>query len=504
MDLFQERLQNALQIDFNESQRSDWITQTAACVFEAVSGNSIELLDQTDWRYAASLNAAERLLSKINHLKHQSLDASTQNKKFTTIVNSAPSSFFYAPETVKRLYDPRVDNHDPLIAKGVNCHCQLLERASGHAAQRYASSIQRAGLDIDTVRGDLYSAALEEIVKCLSDHCARIWQVGKKGAVIIPTERMRGWKQSMVTHCALDAHAQRLALLHSDRVLSIWMIESQELLLKISLSSFCFHRAADDWRAPFFSNEKDKIAIQTAEDSVVVIACDNSNNPVLLHKDDKIRFQQMFGDVLPASENFKQAKKLTATSRNGAEILLNIYRKNVYHSVTSQDGNTIVTTSEIERFMPPWMCDIGFENAVFYILRRRLIDRIRKHIHIETGRSEEIDSNQNEINPIQALGVYHTGKDLDEMSSEELVSHSGRQTDEWRDEHDLERILAVLKSITITYKDQEIRCDQLARLKAEGKTNAEIGEILKAPRGTVDYLWGQCRKQITLIFGDEI
>ena len=504
MDLFQERLQYALQTDFNKSQRSDWITQTAVCVFEAVAGNTFERLAPPDWRYAASISAAERLLSKINHLKRQSLDDSSQNKKFNAIVNSAPSSFFYAPETVKRLYDPRVDNHDPLIIKGVNCHCQLLERATGHAAQRYASSIQRAGLDIDTVRSDLYSAALEEIVKCLSDHCARVWQVGSDKPIIIPTEGMRGWKQSIVTRAALDAGSQRLALLHSDRTLSTWEIGSQELLLKISLSPYCSQRAADEWRAPFFSIEKDKIAVQTAEDSVVLITCDGTHKPVVLHKDDKVRFQQLFGDVLPASENFKQTQNLTVTSRNGAKLPLNDYRKNVYHSMMSQDGAVIVTTSEIERFMPTWMCDIGFENAVFYILRRRLIDRIRKHIHIEATHTEETDANATAMNPTQALGVYHTGKDLDDMSSEELVSHSGRQTDEWRDEHDLERILAVLKTITITYKDKEIRCDQLARLKAEGKTNAEIGEILKAPRGTVDYLWGQCRKQITLIFGDEI
>lgn len=502
MDPLQQCLQNALQSQFDESQQSNWLKQTAACAYTSATGYSIDDIDETDWRYAASISAAHRLLSKINHLKRQSLDPSTQKKKFDSIVTSAGSSFFYAPETVERLYDPRIDNHDPLILKGVNCHCQLLERASGHAAQRYASSIQRAGLDAETVRGDLYSAALEEIVKCLSDHSARVWKAGANGPVIFPPEGTRGWKQSMVTHAAIDSDAKNLALLHSDRMLSIWSIETQELIAKHSLSSYCAKQHTDEWRAPFFSTTGENIAVQVTEDRVVIISLDGSHQPVVLEKKEKNRFQQLFGDVLPPACNLKPFKSTNIQTRRGGSLSMKDYHERVYHCVSSQSGDLVTTASEIERFMPSWMCDIGFENAVFYILKRRLIDRIRKHIHIEAPSIEEVSNG--EFTPSQAIGVYHTGKNLDDMSSEELVSHSARQTDDWRDAHDLERILAVLKTITITYKDKEIRCDKLARLKAEGKTNAEIGEILQAPRGTVDYLWNQCRKQIALIFGDEI
>ena len=63
----------------------------------------------------------------------------------------------------------------------------------------------------------------------------------------------------------------------------------------------------------------------------------------------------------------------------------------------------------------------------------------------------------------------------------------------WKDQHDLERIYRVLHRYVVTYKDRQIPCDKLARLKAEGKTNEEIGLILKIPRGSVDYVWNQCR-----------
>ncbi len=501
MDSIQQCLETALHSQLSQSEQSDWFQHTAVFVYASASTQGLQELDQSDWRYQASISAAKRLLSKIQHLKRQSLDGAALLKKFDAIVSSAQDSFFFAPETVERLYDPRIDNHDPLIIKGVNGHCLLLERASGHAAQRYAASIQRAGLDIETVKGDLYSAALEEIVKCLSDHSARIWKAGESQPIVFPPEGTRGWKQSIITHAAIAPDSKTLALLHSDRVVSVWSIESQELLSKHTLANSYKQTDSKEWRAPFFSRDGKRIAVQLEKTRVIVIDVKSETKPIVFEKNEKDRFQQVFGDVAPPANQLRRNSSEIQT-RRGDTVSMAQYQDLVYHSVTNQTGNITVTTSEIERFMPPWMCDISFENAVFYILKRRLIDRIRRHIHIETP---SVDAGgDGEFSPSQAIGVYHIGKNLDDLSPDELVSHSARQEDNWRDGHDLERILAVLKTITITYKDKEIRCDEMARLKAEGKTNAEIGELINAPRGTVDYLWNQCRKQITLIFGDEI
>ncbi len=73
---------------------------------------------------------------------------------------------------------------------------------------------------------------------------------------------------------------------------------------------------------------------------------------------------------------------------------------------------------------------------------------------------------------------------------------------EWRDSHDMERILHVLQNVSLAYKKIEIPCGRLVVLKAEGKTNEEIGVELGIPRGSVDYIWNQCKQRILYAFGE--
>ncbi|MBI1388918.1 MAG: hypothetical protein GC154_10770 [bacterium] len=507
MDKIQNLIKQIFENDLDDDARNSIQTRMAQWIHaSAFADFSSHPLSETF--EPASQSAAASLIRKIEHLKSQNLTASAAQKRIESAAASAARGVFYTPELVRFLYDPYAAPDDPLIVRGVDIHCQLIRRAVRNVATRYADSIQRAMLDRESVEEELWSAAMEEIVRCLSDLSARAWRAESSEPVCFPPEGARGWKKALAARVALNPSGDRIAILQSDRMLSIWNIPDGELLRKQSLAEFGDSTGFEHWSAPYFSLDGERIAVQTAAACVIVVDLNGKESIDSFTSDRRDDFRRGFGQPYLPDEARLKTLPHQVMNRKEESLSWPDYLKQVYHAACDGDQRLAASASEIERFMPGWMCDIGFENAVYYILRRRLIDRIRKEIHVESAAAPGVDGSQPQTDEAETAprtwGVYSFNKTIDDMSAGESVTHSSRQTDDWREEHDLERILAVLRNVSITYKKQRIPCDRLARLKAEGGTNAEIGEALGVPRGTVDYLWNQCRNQIQLIFGDEI
>ena len=88
------------------------------------------------------------------------------------------------------------------------------------------------------------------------------------------------------------------------------------------------------------------------------------------------------------------------------------------------------------------------------------------------------------------------------LIEEDLYGDIHSREQEWKREHDLDRIKSVLDKRTVTYRKRQIAYNQVLDLKAKGLTNEEIGVELGIPRGSVDYIWNQCRQEILNHFGE--
>lgn len=455
--------------------------------------------DETDWLLPSAREAAETLYNRLCHLVHRTNDDETLQERVVSLAESFSEAILFSPEMVARLYAPDAPQGDPMISYGVDRHCRFIRRAVSQVIRRYGGSIRHLSTDATALQDDLYSCALEEIVKALSDSVARVWRMDSSEVLRFPPSRRRGWKQSFIIRVAMDPPATRLATLRSDGLLGVWDIEEATLIRAWTMPN---SRADDDrasWHEPYFSRDGQRIAWQSAPNRIAVVSIEEENSGVEVFCDEEREaFLNRFGQPHISKRIVSAPSRFTLANRWDTELELERYRNSIYHWTCDASGTVLATASEIERGMPQWMRDIGFQNAVYYILKRRLVDLVRKQTLRDSSEQEDSARTSSDA------GGLNVQIPIDSMSGADMVAIASNEGDDWRSQHDMERILAVLKEITITYKNRAIPCDVLAGLKAEGKTNTEIGEALGVPRGSVDYLWNQCREQIHLIFGDEL
>ncbi len=92
---------------------------------------------------------------------------------------------------------------------------------------------------------------------------------------------------------------------------------------------------------------------------------------------------------------------------------------------------------------------------------------------------------------------------MGEPKADDLYGERDYSNQDWQNQHDLKRIQEKLKDVVITYRKRAISCSRFLELKAQGLTNEEIGNELGVPRGSVDYIWNQCRNHIHRHFDEQ-
>lgn len=447
---------------------------------------------------AAAEEAIHFINTRIAHWKSR-LSSDELADKTRDLLDSFPETLFFMPAAVQALYAPEPSANHAWVAQGIHFHCEFIKKASAQVCRRYQESIRHLPIDSQSIEDELYSCTLEEIVKSLSDSQARVWHREKGTYIEIPPTRKRGWKSIVIARVALNADGSRLLTLRSDAHLGLWSLPDGELLQTWNLSSpgQSINLA---WNAPRFSLDGRHIAWQLDDARIALLTAGNESVSVFDSSGQK-EFKNRFGELLPIRPDNKP--EISITDRWNRTMPLSRYQQDVLHWSATPDGLWIATGSETTRGMPQWMQDIGFQNAVYHILKRRLVDTIRKQTHTSPVQTQTEEDSSGESHPV-SLGAFQIDTPVEDLVGSDLAHVANEPDSHWSDEHDFERILAVLAEVTITYKDRILTCDKLVRWKAEGLTNADIGDQLGIPRGTVDYLWNQCKQQIQLIFGDTL
>ncbi|MBD3268208.1 hypothetical protein GF373_16205 [bacterium] len=395
--------------------------------------------------------------------------------------------------------------------------------------------MQSFSLDPGNLEDELFSNVLEEIVRVLTDMSIRVWKEEDSLPSIYPSMDSRGRRKGYFTHVAITPDGSQVAASRTDHTVSVW-----DLLSDASPAVWDFSLLLSDGpeepvqiRRLYFSRDGEKLALESANNFVFVFQLKHGEAPIDVYEEKSgDRFLRAFGEPYIPQQAIFDKKRILLPFPNGCRSPLAEYRNKVFDCAWDEGGRTLVTASEMERSMPAWMIDAGFERAVYHIAKMRLIDLIRKRTHTDyicwhcgsaaanrnethcpkcgadftacpigcSTRPGEILSVDNEWKCSQcgmATRLAQSHRDLEE--SELPLSVSPEQRD-WASEHDLERILDALGKVTIAYRGREIRCDRLVLLKSRGKTNEEIGREIGVPRGSVDYIWNQCRQEILAYF----
>lgn len=501
-------LQKPLEDDYSAAGDESWQSALAAVIEESHHRLAGFRELPAAMRQECAQEAAWQLAERIDHWRKTLPKTEAENRVYE-LEKKVGTIIFFVPTMVSFLYSPQTDPSHPLVATGIDYHCRFFRRVVKQLLHKQAHTYQHLHVDFEALEDDLYSCALEEVVKLLSDSVARVWQAGQSAEpIIIPPSRRKGWKQTLIARVAFTPDGNRLTTLRADGLIAVWQFPEAVLHQTWQFSSLPDGSQPDSfhWPSPYFSRDGQRLAWQSSAHEIGMIHVDQPDAHIRYYRsDEKEAFMRDFGEAYLNHQRQENLNAFSLADRWNRAMPAQDYLARVYHWSANQAGDWLVTASEIERGMPLWMRDIGFQNAVYYMLKRRLIDFVRKETHGSSSKSEQGPQESSSEPEEQPSNAYLIEKPLDWLTAAEEAAHAqSPAVHDWREQHDLERILAALQEITITYKQKAISCEQLASLKAEGKTNAEIAETLDVPRGSVDYLWSQCKKQIQFIFGLDI
>ena len=408
-------------------------------------------------------------------------------KEIQSLCRRWTEAVFFVPDLIERIYAPHEGSPDPLVQEGVKVHSEWIHHAVQGLAYRHAASFRHLVLDAQGLADELWSLVMEELVRCMTDNHARVWFLKEKRCLAFPTEKMRGRRLGITLRVALSSRGDRLATFRTDHELFLWEIRDQVLSQSIDLRSLPqepFPIAKTEYPlAMVFSTNAKRIALEYVQG--IWIVSENGELERGFRKDQREAFLKDFGmRRLPRRESWLARAAIQKTLLDEKKSITDYVQK-VYDWTCLPKGDLLCTASEMDRKLPDWIRQAGFEKAVYHIAKKRLVDLIRKHSHTTaaTESSPAILVKQIELDPDV----------LDRLGEEDAST--------WQDDHDFNKILAALQNDTLSYKDRVISCDRLLILKAEGMTNEEIGLRLHVPRGTVDYLWNQCKSLVIRKFG---
>lgn len=490
----------------------------------------------TDWGYRVAREAAELVLSKLLEMRKRGVALSTIQKIVSDFVSSPATAAFLTPEAIRLIYSDPPSEWSDFVSQGAEHHCRLIRHAASMAIRKHTAGMKRVSLDTRELEDELFGVVMEEVLRCLSDPSARVWTRNQAIPAVFPLEGTRGMRHGMIVRIALSKEGKRLATYRSDRQLFVWNLENKELIRSWDLSLFIDSPPDETITSPpslFFSVTGSNLALETRDKIVFVFTVDEEEHAIRSYDENTQKeFLSEFGIPFLADRNAASVDGFSLRTRIGDETNLIQYTQKVYDWCCDRPNRIFAAASETERAMPEWMRRAGFDRAVFHIAKKRLIDLIRKRTHTNYAcwRCGSMISGLSDTQcrrcgadftrcPLgcetsEPLGVSNrwqcpccgmasrNAEAMIPVEVEDWYAAPPSPESEWRDSHDIQRILDVLKNTSVAYKKKDIPCDRVILLKAEGKTNEEIGTELGIPRGSVDYIWNQCRQQIILSFGE--
>jgi ribosomal protein L40E len=486
-----------------------------------------------NWSTGIAEEASIQIIDKLTSLNTRELDSSTIEKSVAEIASNLPNAIFYTPDVIRMIYSDHAPKFDALVNQGAEQHYYLVRRAASHAVRRHSPGMKRVSIDPTDLEEELWGVMLEELVRCMSDSHARVWRNGESQAIVFPEEGTRGSRRGIIMRIALSQDGSRIAAIRSDRMVFVWDIAQKMLIHSWNIDIPGFMKYNEIHERLYFSAAGDRLAVELNNNSVAVITIEDSSNQIkIFDQADRDQFLNEFGIPYLPERSPDKLNGFSLTTRMGQETKFREYCNDVYDWCCDEKGQTIAAASEIERSMPAWMHDAGFERAVFHIAKKRLIDLIRKRTHtnyacwqcgsmsssmtdehcrkcgMDFSRcpigcdSEETLNASNRWKCSSCGMASRIAEPVVEIEVEDWHADSKIDGFEWRDAHDMDRILQALKKNSVIYKKIEIPCDVLVQLKSEGRTNEDIGQEVGIPRGSVDYVWNQCKQQILLSIGE--
>jgi DNA-directed RNA polymerase subunit RPC12/RpoP len=533
MNQIETNLRNLLSVT-SRSAKERSIQQLAAELFEHIKKEFWFERAHESYLQEQSLEAIRTLAKKIE--RTASNDSKIIERIITDTVQNFKSSLFFTPEIIKLLYSPANTCLLALVNQGITIHTEIIRDAAYHVVHRYASGLHAFSLQSQNMEEELRSCVLEEIVRSMTDMSVRIWLHDAPQPLTLPPQESRGRRKGFITRVALTPDGHYAATARSDKTILIWDTHSSENPHTLDWSMLFDDPDPSTLIANqlYFGDQGQWLVLETNRNFLAVFQLQGTDTPIEIYEEGKKdEFLRRFGHTYIPSLSKVQKNRTLLSFPTGNQIPLAEYEKVVYHWSCSADGKTIITASEIERRMPAWMVDAGFERAVYHIAKMRLIDLIRKNTHtdyvcIQCGSSNVSRSDnqcpkcgtiftqcplgceEGSYTPLgaenewkcsrcgMASRIIQTQREVD--GSELHLSMAPAQTD-WADQHDLERIMNALRDVSIAYRDRQISCSKLVYLKSQGMTNEEIGAEIKIPRGSVDYVLNQCWQEVAALFG---
>lgn len=502
-------------------------------------------LQEFEWIPAQSTPEYAKIIQEIFSRVRRETDLISRNENSLRstlpeeIREKVDAQVFFVPSTVQWIYSTQVaDAMMALVRRGIDFHYHFVQRAVRAVMRKFSGSLRRLGMSPEEVHEELWSTTIEDVVRVMTDTSARIWIREREFPLQFPPEQHRGGRKGFSLRVALTPNGRLLAVYHSDTSVTLWSIETQEQIHSWNLQPIV-DEMAEIRKDPgpvalFFSTKEQKLAVEWKNRCVVCLSLTDLDQPAALYQEDELEdFIQQFGVPWMPDREIANVKHFAFHSGD-TPLDARKYLHSVYDWTYDAKSKLIATASEIDRTMPQWLRDIGFEKGVYVIIKRRLIDMIRKKsntgyacwrcgwqmssptatqcsncgsdftrcpIQCPIPPSEPLSSENQWTCP--HCGCPSKVQEIrGKLIEEDLYGDIHSREQEWKREHDLDRIKSVLDKRTVTYRKRQIAYNQVLDLKAKGLTNEEIGVELGIPRGSVDYIWNQCRQEILNHFGE--
>lgn len=503
---------DAVQDDVSLIENGDW-NGLVQQFHEHLKSRSWYIKGQEDWWHQVAQRTVQRMLQQ----QPSKSNGKTPPNDVEQWLKDGVNAIFFDPEIVEMIYSPIQNNQTEFINYGANLHCRWSESVVKSLVYRHTNVVSQMSVQPDTLIDELWGMVMEETVICLTDVSVHLWK--KDGShTEFPPPGTKGRRRGSYMRAAMSSDDKQIASYRIDHQLLIWDTNTQECIKQIDCSAL--NKSSDEPNTPsmiLFSNKKNKIALEYADQSIAVLSLTKDTDEICwFYAEDQARFEKLFG-------------KINLPHRTLHDTASEEKIKDVYDWMTDESGSLLLTASRSTRQVPDWMHQAGFERSIRHIAKKRLIDLIRKYSHTAyacwqcgsmqstiadtqcrncdadftkcpIGCDETISAGNHWQCPSCGYTTRHY-QAYQEVEPETLDRLADTTASHFQDDMDYQKLVDIMSRVYVTYKNRNIPCAELIRYKSDGCTNETIGKELNIPRGTVDYLWNQCKSQIQKQFG---